>query len=333
MRRFSPLAVILLLAACNDTEIPSALAPEDAVLSAHPSMAEEVPIQLYYRPSPVGAEMIQCTTPDGDPTPVEIASTWSFSGQLSYIERLDASKSLTQFLDCSVTLEGSELTGFSARTETRLEGPRGDALIGTGTLEYGVAPLGIGTGELTITGGEGKFAGAAGSIAMREYPLWLVGEEGEGSVGMGHGAISRAADIEGRPIRLDFTFEPDLSEGTCDVVVPGVGIVAQLPSVSHGTGQASHIGRSSTTITHDWCGLDPERGIVSGGSFETIGVNGAAVVGVWGGYLAEDGGIALTGWINDGTGRFTASWGELAIRGFSDPTEGGWFEAAGRIVY
>lgn len=40
MRRFSVLAAVLLMAACTDTEIPSALAPEDAAFRAQPHMAE-----------------------------------------------------------------------------------------------------------------------------------------------------------------------------------------------------------------------------------------------------------------------------------------------------
>lgn len=333
MRRFSPLAVILLLAACSDTEIPSALAPDDAALRAQPRAEEDVPIHISYRVTPLdGSDMINCATPEGDPTPVAVSEYWQVDGYLSYVEHLDGSESWAQFEECVVTFEGETPTTLSAPAVVHLESPDGDALDmhGTWTSDFGT---GVAVSELTIVGGEGRFAGARGSLPTREYPLISLGEDATGMYGIGAGMVTRPSEIEGRPMKLDFTFASDPSEGTCDVVVPGMGIIARLPAVSRGTGQATHLGRSSATITHEWCRLDPERGIVSGGSFETTGASGAAVTGVWDGYLAEDGSIALTGWITDGTGRFTTSWGEVAIRGFSDPAEGGWFEADGRIVY
>lgn len=331
MRLLSLLAVVILWTSCTDTDSPAAIAPDDAALRAHARQAEEVPIHWSYTVMPMGSDMVQCTTPEGDPTPVEFNEYWAFEGYLSYVERLDASESWAQFEECFVTVDeyGNPAT-FSAPTLVHLEGIEGDVLQMEGVIDYDVMTW-IGVAEWTITGGAGKFAGAEGSIISREYAGFTI--QGGTTYGIGTGTITRPTEIESRPMKLDFTFEPDLSQGTCDVVVPGFGVVAQLPAVSHGTGQASHMGRSSTTITHEWCRLDPARGIVGGGSFETIGANGAAVTGIWDGYVDEDGSIALTGWINDGTGRFTASWGELAIRGFSDPAEGGWFEADGRIVY
>lgn len=190
--------------------------------------------------------------------------------------------------------------------------------------------------------------GALALIGCKESgPAELLAPTGLEMARNGHGP-STAATPE-RPFEMSGTIVADYSEGTCDVEVPtgdpdNPTMLVRAARLAPARGTASHMGRVTGEIWHEWCRFALREGVLptieTGGPFEVSAANGDTMGGTWSGYavLAGDqkGMFFLTGEVTGGTGRFDDATGEMDIwgwRNFEDPTAPRWFEAEGTIAY
>lgn len=151
-----------------------------------------------------------------------------------------------------------------------------------------------------------------------------------------------------RPMFIDAIMAQDLSQGTCDVLVPtgdpqNPTVLVELSRLALAWGTATHLGKFSQQIWHDECAFAFRDGlpvIEVGGDFQAQAANGDELIGTWSGYHVLAGPQAdhffNTGWITGGTGRFENASGEMAIQGWHNMGQGpepSWYHAEGTIYY
>ena len=136
-----------------------------------------VPIKWEFSVEPLPNGVLECL-PSG--SGVYIPASFSVSGHVSHLGRVDADQSTASFTGC--VLGAGTISGDGHAT---LTGANGDAVELDGVLTLSFAD-GAMYGIWTITGGTGRFEGASGWIETTETPA----PDGSGSVGSGSGMIT-----------------------------------------------------------------------------------------------------------------------------------------------
>jgi hypothetical protein len=189
---FTCLAV-LALGGC-DNETPLGPVPlEESVLNpglAYSAKEEAqpgpkmVPVRWVYHMQAAGADMLWCTAPDGSPV-LPVSVNYTGSGWMSHLGKLDSAGTSAQFTECTVAFGTSGPSEATANGVVEVVGANGDSIFLEGSLTLSFAS-GEAVGNWVITGGIGRFDGAAGWIETVETPA----ESGDGSTGSGAGMMT-----------------------------------------------------------------------------------------------------------------------------------------------
>ena len=178
------LAACLLPCGCGDLALagPDEAAPAASLVGDHG--AEMVPITWKYEVAFSGTDLIVCTNSDGSAPFMAVPANYTMTGHVSHLGVLDAGTSATM-TTCTVTIAGGIPVSAAADTQVELIGANGDAILLEGVLRLVFAETEM-TGEWSVTGGTGRFAGASGWLTTSEAP----NADGSGSVGGGAGMIT-----------------------------------------------------------------------------------------------------------------------------------------------
>lgn len=189
------LALGLLLAACADDgitapDLPDVPRPQAQVIDAGAPAGTQgrngmVPIAWRYHMTGVPGDMITCTNSDGSPPFLGFPVNWKGTGSMTHLGVMDSQGTKAWFTSCTVDIVGGYPVAASGDGVVHVVGANGDAVDLQGTLTLSFADNNA-TGDWTITGGTGRFTGAAGWIKTLEVPA----ADGNGSVGSGSGMIT-----------------------------------------------------------------------------------------------------------------------------------------------
>lgn len=182
------LAAGLFLAACSDSSITdpgltTAGSQTETIAAASPHTM--VPIGWRYHMSPGPGDDIICTNSDGSPPFLSFPVNWIASGSMTHLGITDSEASAAAFSSCVVNIVGGNPVTGDGYGSIHIVGANGDAVDMTGVLTLSFVDF-TATGDWTISGGTGRFAGASGWIQTFEVPA----EDGSGSTGSGSGMIT-----------------------------------------------------------------------------------------------------------------------------------------------
>jgi hypothetical protein len=174
-------AVGLLLAGCHDSTTDPA-----SGLGMTASRSTMVPVRWTYHMVAAAGGVLTCTYADGSPSPLAFPIDWAVaSGMMTHLGQLDTEASSAAFSTCVVNVaDGYPVSAYGDGT-VHLVGANGDAVDLAGVLTLSFMDNNA-VGDWTITGGTGRFTGAAGWIKTLEVPA----ADGNGSVGSGSGMIT-----------------------------------------------------------------------------------------------------------------------------------------------
>ena len=181
------LAVGLLLVGCDDGAItePAMTAGLEAQTIAMARPHTVVPIEWTYHMAPAPGGAITCTNSDGSPPILSFPVNWAATGMMTHLGRTDSQASYAWFSSCLVNIVGGYPVTGVGYGYTHIVGGNGDAIDFAGALTLDFADF-TATGDWTITGGTGRFAGASGWIQTFEVPA----ADGSGSDGSGSGMVT-----------------------------------------------------------------------------------------------------------------------------------------------
>ena len=184
------MAVGLLLAACQDSNITDPVLRTDAQLQARngnfASANAMVPVTWTYHMVAAPGGTITCSNSDDSQPFLGFPINWAVaSGMMTHVGRLDTQASSAAFSTCVVNIEGGYPVSAYGDGTVQLVGANGDAVSLAGVLTLSFLDN-TALGDWTIVGGTGRFTGASGWIKTSEVPA----ADGNGSVGSGSGMIT-----------------------------------------------------------------------------------------------------------------------------------------------